>query len=107
MKVFSFLMIGMFLILFTLKLCGVIALCWWWVVAPLLVLLFPIAAVSIITLLAVIVGFLVVFVTLILVLLKVVLVIPLLVLLVPFAFTFAVIENIVEGKTKLKFKKTQ
>jgi len=35
MKVFSFLMIGMFLILFTLKLCGVIALCWWWVVAPL------------------------------------------------------------------------
>ena len=29
----------MFLILFTLKLCGIITWCWWWVVAPLLVLL--------------------------------------------------------------------
>ena len=30
-----FLLITMFLIMFTLKLCGVIALSWWWVTAPL------------------------------------------------------------------------
>ena len=37
MKALSFLFVGMFLILFTLQLCGVIAWSWWLVAAPLLV----------------------------------------------------------------------
>jgi len=35
MRSFAFLMIGMFFILFTLKLCGEISLSWWWVFTPL------------------------------------------------------------------------
>jgi len=36
MRALSFLLVGMFLILFTLQLCGVIAWSWWLVAAPLL-----------------------------------------------------------------------
>ena len=37
MRALSFLLVGMFLVLFTLQLCEVIAWSWWWVAAPLLI----------------------------------------------------------------------